>query len=144
LQSVLSKSQFQQEKFNEYYYEFKEQLKKATDSKVKELPKEQEKPEKKTKEAQFEALKDWLNLSPSEEEKEISAYSGLNVLTQKDFHATDDACFTENGPKIGASEKPFAKKIQKTSTYWFKRDYSWKYEKRRWNTTARFLWKEES
>ena len=85
LRSVLTKSQFQQTKFNEYYHEFKDQLKKATDSKVKELPEEKEKPEKKTKEAQFEALKDWLNLSPSEEEKEIAAFSDLEVLTRKDF-----------------------------------------------------------
>ena len=85
LKSVLTKNQFQQTKFDEYYHEFKEQLKKATDSKVKELPEEKQKPEKKSKEAQFEALKDWLNLSPSEEEKEISSYSDIEVLTKKDF-----------------------------------------------------------
>lgn len=85
LRSVLTKSQFQHSKFDEYYHEFKEQLKKATDSKVKELPEEKEKPEKKTKAAQFEALKDWLNLSPSEEEKEVSSFSDMEVLTKKDF-----------------------------------------------------------
>lgn len=85
LKSVLTKSQFQRTKFDEYYHEFKEQLKKATDSKVKELPEEQQKPEKKSKEAQFEALKDWLNLSPSEEEKEVAAFSDLEVLTKKNF-----------------------------------------------------------
>lgn len=85
LKSVLTKSQFQQTKFEEYYNEFKEQLKKATDSKVKELPEEKQKPEKKSKEAQFEALKDWLNLSPSEEEKEVSSFSDMEVLTKKNF-----------------------------------------------------------
>ena len=85
LRSVLTKSQFQQSKFDEYYHEFKEQLKKATDSKVKELPEEKEKPEKKTKAAQFEALKDWLNLTPSEEEKEVASFSDMEVLTKKDF-----------------------------------------------------------
>lgn len=85
LRSVLTKSQLQQTKFDEYYHEFKEQLKKASDSKVKELPEEIEKPEKKTKEAQFEALKDWLNLSPSEEEKEVAAFSNIEVLTKKNF-----------------------------------------------------------
>lgn len=85
LRSVLTKSQLQQTKFDEYYCEFKDQLKKASDSKVKELPEEKEKPEKKSKEAQFEALKDWLNLSPSEEEKEIAAFSDLEVLTKKNF-----------------------------------------------------------
>ena len=45
LRSVLIKSQFQHSKFNEYYYEFKEQLKKTTNSKVKELPEEKKEPE---------------------------------------------------------------------------------------------------
>lgn len=85
LKSVLTKSQFQQSKFDEYYYEFKEQLKKTGDSKVKELPEEKEKPEKKTKEAQFEALKDWLNLSPSVEEKEVASFSDMEVLSKKNF-----------------------------------------------------------
>lgn len=85
LRSVLAKSEFQQSKFDEYYHEFKEQLKKSTDSKVKELPEEKKQPEKKTREAQFEALKDWLNLSPSEDEKEVSSFSDVEVLTKKDF-----------------------------------------------------------
>ncbi|TMM56824.1 VWA domain-containing protein [Maribacter algarum] len=85
LRSVLTKSQFQQSKFDEYYHEFKDQLKKASDSKVKELPEKKPQPEKKTKAEQFDALKDWLNLSPSEEEKEIAAFSDLEVLTRKDF-----------------------------------------------------------
>lgn len=85
LRSVIAKSQFQQAKFNEYYYEFKEQLKKATDSKVKELPEGKKQPEKKNRATQFEALKDWLNLTPSEEEKEIAAYSDFEVLSKKDF-----------------------------------------------------------
>ncbi len=85
LRSVLTKSQFQHTKFDEYYHEFKEQLKKATDSKVKEVPEQKKQPEQKSKEAQFDALKDWLNLSPSEEEKEVSAFSDLEVLTKKDF-----------------------------------------------------------
>lgn len=85
LRAVLTKSQFQQAKFNQYYYEFKEQLKKATDSKVKEFPEEKKQPEKKNKATQFEALKDWLNLTPSEEEKEIAAHSDIEVLSKKDF-----------------------------------------------------------
>lgn len=85
LRSVLTKSQFEQEKFDEYYHEFKQQLKKASDSKVKALPEEAKRPEKKTKEAQFEALKDWLNLTPSEAEKEVASFSTIEVLTKKDF-----------------------------------------------------------
>ena len=85
LRFVLTKSQVQQASFDEYYNEFKAQLKKATDSKVKELPEEKENPEKKSKQTQFEALKDWLNLNPSKEKKEISSYSDIEVLTKKDF-----------------------------------------------------------
>ena len=77
LRSVLTKSQFQRTKFDEYYHEFKDQLKKASDSKVKELPEEKKQPEKKTKAAQFDALKDWLNLTPSDEQKEVAAFLSL-------------------------------------------------------------------
>lgn len=85
LKAILSKSEFQRTHFNEFYQEFKEQLKKAADSKIKDIPEEKPSPEKKSKAAQFEALKDWLNLSPSEEEKEVAAFSDLEVLTKKNF-----------------------------------------------------------
>lgn len=85
LKAVLAKSEFQRTHFDEYYLEFKEQLEKASDSKVKDIPEERKQPGKKSKAAQFEALKDWLNLSPSEEEKEIAAFSPIEVLTKKDF-----------------------------------------------------------
>jgi len=85
LKAVLSKSQFQRTHFDEYYHEFKDQLKKASDSKVKELPEEKEKEKPKNKAEQFEALKDWLNLNPSKEEKEIAAFSDIEVLTKKNF-----------------------------------------------------------
>ncbi len=85
LKAVLSKSEFHWNYFDEYYHEFKEQLKKATDAKVKELPEKKPQPEKKTKGVQFEALKDWLNLNPTDEEKEIATFSDLDVLTKKDF-----------------------------------------------------------
>jgi len=85
LKAVLSKNAFQRIKFDEYYFEFKDQLKKASDSKVKELSEEKTQHEQKSKQDQFEALKDWLNLSPPEEEKEVAAFSDLEVLTKKDF-----------------------------------------------------------
>lgn len=85
LKAVLSKSPFQRSKFDQYYQEFKEQLKKAADAKVKDVPEEQHRPQQKSKQAQFEALKDWLNLSPSEEVKEVAAFSDLEVMTKKDF-----------------------------------------------------------
>lgn len=91
LKAVLSKSEFQRTHFDEYYHDFKDQLKKSADSKVKDVPEEKPKPEQKSKQAQFEALKDWLNLSPSEEEKEVSSFSDIEVLTKKDFlNLSDD------------------------------------------------------
>lgn len=85
LKAVLSKNAFQRTHFDEHYHEFKKQLEKASDSKLKDVPEEGRRPERKTKAAQFEALKDWLNLTPSEEEKEVAAFSDLEVLTKKDF-----------------------------------------------------------
>ena len=86
LKTILVKNQYQYEKFNGYYDEFWTQLSKASDSKRKD---KQEKKDKKTKaqqqEARFDSLKSWLNLSPSEEEKEVSTFSDLEVLTKKNF-----------------------------------------------------------
>lgn len=84
--SVLSKNAFQRSKFDEFYAEFKDQRSKAADSKVKEKPNPREHiSEAQKKEAQFESLKNWLNLNPSKDEKEVSSYSYLEVLTRKDF-----------------------------------------------------------
>ena len=86
LKVVLSKNRYQYLKFNELYEEFWEQLSKAVDSKTKEKPvKKDKKSDAQKKEAQFEALKNWLNLNPAEEEKEIAAFSDLEVLTKKNF-----------------------------------------------------------
>lgn len=85
LKAMLSKSEFQRSHFDEYYQEFKEQLKKAPDAKIKDVPEEKPQAEPQSKAAQFEALKDWLNLTPSEEEKEVAAFSDLEVLTKKNF-----------------------------------------------------------
>jgi len=86
LKTVLSKNVFQRSKFDEYYAEFKDQLSKASDSKVKEKPNSRDNiSEAQKKEAQFESLKNWLNLNPSTDEKEVSSYSRLEVLTRKNF-----------------------------------------------------------
>lgn len=86
LRAILPKNQYQRTHFNDHYDEFWQQLSKDSDAKVKE--KEEEKPQKKDnkkKAAQFESLKNWLNLTPSNDEKEIAAFSELEVLTKKDF-----------------------------------------------------------
>ncbi len=86
LRAILAKSRFQQLKFDEYYAEFWDQLSKAVDSKIKELPtKKDKKTDAQKKEAQFESLKSWLNLQPAKEEKEIASFSDLNVLSKKNF-----------------------------------------------------------
>ena len=86
LKAVLAKNQYQFEKFDGYYDEFWKELSKASDSKIKE---KSEKKDRKSKaqqqEARFNSLKNWLNLSSSEEEKEVSTFSDLEVLTRKNF-----------------------------------------------------------
>lgn len=86
LKAILTKNRSQFEKFDEYYAEFWKQLSKATDSKIKEEPiQRKNKSEAQKQQARFESLKDWLNLNPSEEQKDISTFSDLEVLTKKDF-----------------------------------------------------------
>ena len=91
LKAILSKNQYQYEKFDGYYEEFWTQLSKASDFKVKE---KQEQKDKKTKaqqqEARFDSLKNWLNLSPSEEEKEVSTFSDIEVFNKKNFADLSD------------------------------------------------------
>jgi len=86
LQAILTKSKFQQLKFDEYYHEFWDQLSRAVDSKTKEKQvKKDKKTEAQKKEVQFESLKNWLNLKPAEEEKEVASFSDLDVLSRKNF-----------------------------------------------------------
>ncbi|MGB5822282.1 MAG: VWA domain-containing protein [Saonia sp.] len=88
LRAVLSKNELQRSNFNAYYREFKEQLAKSVDSKIKNRPttnNDQKSPARQQQE-RFESLKNWLNLSPSDEEKGVASYSNIEVLTKKDFH----------------------------------------------------------
>ncbi len=86
LKAVLTKNRHQQSVFDDLYVEFRQQLSRATDAKLKDV--EERRPQQsdsQKRQAQFESLKDWLNLHPSEEEKEVSSFSGIEVLTKKDF-----------------------------------------------------------
>ena len=86
LKIVLSKNQYQFEKFDGYYHEFWDQLSKAVDSKTKEnLERKNKRSEAKQQEIRFDSLKNWLNLKPSEEEKAVSSYSDFEALTKKNF-----------------------------------------------------------
>ncbi len=86
LRAVLTKNKFQQIHFDTYYQAFKEEQKKGPNAKIKSIPDEKEQFPKKRKDAQFEALKDWLNLNPSKEKKEVASFSDIEVLTKKNFH----------------------------------------------------------
>lgn len=86
LKAILTKNRYQFERFDEYYTEFWKQLSKAADSKTKEEPIPRNKnSEAQEQQARFQSLKDWLNLNPSEEQKDIATFSDLEVLTKKDF-----------------------------------------------------------
>jgi len=86
LKAILTKNQYQQKKFGEFYSDFWYQLSKASDSKI--VDKEEKKDKKsetQKKNAQFESLKNWLNLNGSNEEKQIASYSDVEKLARKNF-----------------------------------------------------------
>ena len=86
LKAVLVKTKYQNNQFDHLYTEFWDQITRATDSKIREKPlKKNSKGETQKKAAQFNALKDWLNLTTSKDEKMVAGYSALEVLTKKDF-----------------------------------------------------------
>ncbi len=86
LKAILTKNRYQFEKFDTLYAEFWKQLDKATDSKTKEEPiQKNERSKAQKQQVRFESLKDWLNLNPSEEQKDMATFSDLEVLTKKDF-----------------------------------------------------------
>ena len=73
LKSILVKSKWQFEQFDGLYEEFWEQLKKAVDSKTKELPGDNEdKQDLNSQAPSFETLKSWLYQEKTEEEKNVA------------------------------------------------------------------------
>jgi len=86
VKSILVKTKWQFEQFDDLYDEFWEQLQKAVDSKIKGIPEDKkEKGFQNYREPSFETLKSWLYNEQVEEEKEVAAYSNLEVLTKKNF-----------------------------------------------------------
>ncbi len=87
LKAVLSKNEHEHSLFDDYYIEFKDQLSKAADSKIKDVKETMKDKRSKAQqqEARFESLKNWLNMNPSKDEKAIASFSDLEVLTKKDF-----------------------------------------------------------
>ncbi len=84
LRAVLAKSRLQHLRFEDYYREFRDQLEQAVNAKIKKKPENKLSAAQK-RQAQFEAIKSWLNLLPAEEEKELAAASGTEVLSKKHF-----------------------------------------------------------
>lgn len=90
LKTSLSKNHFEYDKFSDYYDQFWSELSKAADSKSKKkLSKNDGLSKSQNQQARFDALKDWLNLNPSTEEKNIASFNHLEVLTRKDFSDLD-------------------------------------------------------
>lgn len=87
LKSIFVKSKWQHDHFDDLFDEFWAELEKAVDSKIKELPEEEngEKPTAGMREPSFDALKSWLFNDETDEEKEIATYSNQEVLTKKEF-----------------------------------------------------------
>ncbi|MEZ5042253.1 MAG: VWA domain-containing protein [Saprospiraceae bacterium] len=95
LKSLLARSRMQQEQFDAHFDRYWKELEKAVDSKKQEKLEDAKKrgPNKKSKQASFQALKSWLygQGKAQEEDSAIASYSAEEVLTKKDFSAmTDD------------------------------------------------------
>jgi uncharacterized protein with von Willebrand factor type A (vWA) domain len=91
LKSILAKSKIQYEQFDDLYAEFQDQLKKAADSKTKEIPESSKTPGAKNPQPpSVETLSSWLYHSKIEEEKQVAAYSSIEVLARKDFGSLSD------------------------------------------------------
>jgi uncharacterized protein len=94
LKTVLTRSQLQNERFDELYNYYWKQVEKATDSKIAEQEnsngKQQQAP--KSQDPQFQALKDWLyGAQKSDEEIDLYTYSAAETLVKKDFsHLSED------------------------------------------------------
>lgn len=86
LKIILIKDQYHQSRFSDYYQEFWDQYQKAIDAKINNKDESHtKKPKTPQREAQFEALKNWLNLNPSNDEIQLAAHSALEILSKKDF-----------------------------------------------------------
>lgn len=87
LRSVLCKDKNHVNRFAELYEEYKFELNKATDSKLKQQGKNSD---QLTPQQQYIALKNWLYGTNSNEEKDIASFSSLEVLTKKHFSDMDE------------------------------------------------------
>ncbi|HHS96101.1 MAG TPA: VWA domain-containing protein [Phaeodactylibacter sp.] len=87
LRAVMARNRLQFQRFEDYYRAFWEEMSRARDSKLKEKenPIADQNKEALKKQAHFESIKRWLNMSEAIDEKQISSYSDLEVLGKKSF-----------------------------------------------------------
>ncbi len=85
LRAILCKTKHHFLQFDDLYNEYKDQVKKAVDSKTKNLKKAGRNTTPKVPAPSLNELKSWLYQKPVEEQLEIASYSNLEVLTNKDF-----------------------------------------------------------
>ena len=90
LRSVLTRSRKNQIMFDELYAKYWEELAKAQDAKIKELPEEKPKKKKTQQAPSIQSIKNWLYQNQLTEETELAQYSDLDILTNKDFNAFND------------------------------------------------------
>ena len=89
LRAILCKNKYQYEHFDSHYKDFKYEVAKAVDSKVKDLASKSQKSTQ-PKTPSIEDLKDWLYNRGNEEESTKSSYSDVEVFIKKDFAAMSE------------------------------------------------------
>jgi len=87
LKSVLCRSKAQLDAFDNLFYEYWKELKKAVDSKVKQVP---EKKNSFQQGASLKSINAWLHGNRNDETEETATYSIQETLSQKDFSAVPD------------------------------------------------------
>lgn len=121
LKSILSKSKWQYEQFDDLYEEFWKQLRKAVDSKTKALAEETVAPT--APPPSLEVLKSWLYNESPNEEKQVAAFSNLEVLGRQNFNdmSTDDirlmmALLRKMAKKLAHQKSRLKKRSSKNKT----------------------------
>ncbi len=93
LRALLTKTRADQQRFDQLFTEYWEELSRAVDSKIKEGDEaEQNNQQQPSAQQQFslQSLQNWLHGREAETEEETAAYSPVEVLTHKDFSTFSD------------------------------------------------------
>lgn len=91
LQSALCKTPMEIKQFPELYQRYWRELDKAVNSKIKDEPEKKPRPSASQKQAQFQALKNWLHGNKQSDTTSTAAYSDVEASSQQDM-----AMFTES------------------------------------------------